>query len=370
MNARRSSLSRPLRARRIRLVAGTGVLALAALSLSACGDDGSAAADGKVNAVASFYPMEFLLKEIGGKHVSVTELTEPGVEPHDLELSPKQVGQLGEAELVVYLKGLQPAVDKAVEQSDVKHVAEATSYTSLEKHGTSEHGEEGHKEEGHGGHEEEGHGEEGHGEEGHEGEGHGGHEEEGHKEEEAGGHEGHDHSTEGGEDPHIWLDPSRYAKVAEGVGKQLAKADPDHKAAYEKNTAALVKRLTALDTEFKDGLRSRTSDTFITTHSAFGYLADRYGLHEEGISGVDPESGSVSGAHMKELHKIAEEDDVSTVFFESNASDKTAQTLARDLKLKTGVLSPLESVKDPAKDDYFSVMKQNLQALRTALGAK
>ncbi|WP_367125501.1 metal ABC transporter substrate-binding protein [Streptomyces phytohabitans] len=361
MNARRSLPRSPLRRQfrhprhhRIRAVAGTGVLALAALSLSACGED-SAAQDGKVNVVASFYPMEFLVEEIGGKHVSVTELTEPGVEPHDLELSPKQVGQLGEAELVVYLKGLQPAVDKAVEQSDVEHVAEATSFTTLEKHGTSEHGEEEHAH-GEGEHDEHGHDEH---EEGHD---HGAGEEE--------GHEGHDHSVEGGKDPHVWLDPSRYAKVAEGVGKELAKADPDHEATYEKNTAALVKRLTALDTEFEDGLRDRKSDTFITTHAAFGYLADRYSLHEEGISGIDPESGSVSGAHMKQLHRIAKEDDVSTIFFESNASDRTAATLADDLGLKTAVLSPVESVKDPAEEDYFSVMKQNLQALRTALGAE
>lgn len=340
MNARRSRFRR----HSIRTTAGAGVLALGALSLTACGGD-SAAEDGRVNVVASFYPMEFLVKEIGGEHVSLTQLTEPGVEPHDLELSPKQVGKLSEAELVVYLKGLQPAVDKAVEQSGVENVAEATSYTTLEKHGTSEHGEEGHGEEGHG--EEE----------------HGGHEEEG-------GHEGHDHGTGSGEDPHIWLDPSRYAEVAEGIGKQLAKADPDHKAAYEKNTAALVKRLTALDKDFKNGLRTKKTDTFITTHAAFGYLADRYGLHEEAISGVDPESGAISGAHMKELHKVAKEDDVSTVFFESGASDKTAQTLAKDLRLKTGVLSPVETVKDPAKQDYFTVMRDNLQALRTALGTK
>lgn len=346
MNARRSRFRR----HSIRTTAGAGVLALGVLSLTACGGD-SAAEDGKVNVVASFYPMEFLVTEIGGKHVSLTQLTEPGVEPHDLELSPKQVGKLSEAELVVYLKGLQPAVDKAVEQSGVENVAEATSYTTLEKHGTEEHGEEGHEAEK--GHEEHDHG--GEGEESDHGEG---------------GHEGHDHGTGSGEDPHVWLDPSRYAEVAEGIGKQLAKADPDHKAAYEKNTAALVKRLTALDKDFRDGLKTKKTDTFITTHAAFGYLADRYGLHEEAIAGVDPESGAVSGAHMKELHKVAREDDVSTVFFESGASDKTASTLAKDLRLKTGVLSPVETVKDPEKQDYFTVMRDNLQALRTALGAK
>ncbi|MBR7677475.1 metal ABC transporter substrate-binding protein [Streptomyces daliensis] len=334
MNARRRLPSRRL----IRTTAAATALGLGALTLAACGNDSAAGDDGKVNVVASFYPMKFLAQEIGGKYVSVDSLTKPGVEPHDLELSPQQTGQLSEADLVVYLKGLQPAVDEAVGQSGVKNVAEATSYTSLESHGDDVHGEEGHD---HGG------------EEGHEG-----HEE----------HEGHSHETESGEDPHIWLDPVRYAEVAKGVGKELAKADPDHKATYEKNTASLVKRLESLNEEFEKGLEKRKTDTFVTTHAAFGYFAERYGLHEEAVSGIDPES-EPSAARMKELHTVAKEDKVSTVFFEDNASDKTAKALAGDLKLKTGVLSPLESVKNEKKQDYFSVMRENLSALRTALNA-
>lgn len=339
MNARRSPrIRRPL----IRTTALAGALVLGTLPLTACGG-GSAADDGTVDVVASFYPMEFLARQIGGGHVSVNALTRPGVEPHDLELTPKQVGQLGEADLVVYLQGLQPAVDEAVGQSGVKHVAEATSFTSPEKHGTDVHGEESPGGEGH---------------------------PEARSDEGDGGHEGHDHGGEGGKDPHIWLDPVRYAQVAEGVGKQLAKADPRHAAAYEKNTASLVERLRTLDEDFTDGLESRKGDTFITTHAAFGYLAERYGLHEEAISGLDPEAGSVSGARLKELHKVAKEDDVSTVFFASGASDGTAKTLARDLRLKTGVLDPVETVEDTEKQDYFSVMRQNLVALRTALDAE
>jgi zinc transport system substrate-binding protein len=344
MNARRTSSGRPSGRSSRRPLIRTAAPALAAvlglLPLTACGGE-AGADDGRVDVVASFYPMEFLAEEIGGEHVDVTPLTSPGVEPHDLELTPKQVGQLGDADLVVYLKGLQPAVDEAVEQTEVEHVAEATSYTSLEKHG------------------------------GHEGHDHGverGGEEHGH--EEGGGHEGHDHATEGGGDPHVWLDPVRYAEVAEGVGKQLAKADPSHEKAYRENTERLVDRLATLDGEFRTGLQDRKTDTFVTTHAAFGYLADRYGLHEESISGVDPASGSISAAHIKNLHEIVKEDDVSTVFFPSRASDEAAETLAQDLGLRTGVLSSLETVDDSGDQDYFSVMHQNLQALRTALDAQ
>lgn len=331
---------RPLTRRLIRTGAAVTALGVGSLTLAACGDD-SGAANGKVSVAASFYPMAFLAQQIGGDHVEVQNLTKPGVEPHDLELSPKQTGELSQVDMIVYLKGLQPAVDEAVKQSEVENVAEATSFTTLEKHGDDVHGEKDHDH----------------------GDG------DGHDHGDEGGHEGHDHGDTAGGDPHVWLDPVRYAQIAEGVGKQLQKADPDHKAEYKKNTDALVSRIETLDKDFKKGLKGKKTDTFITTHAAFGYLAERYGLHEEAVSGIDPES-EPSASRMKDLHKVAKEDDVDTVFFEDNASDKTAKTLAKDLRLKTSVLSPLESLKDPKRQDYFSVMHQNLTALKIALGAQ
>jgi zinc transport system substrate-binding protein len=304
-------------------------------TLTACSSNtGDGRTDGKLDVVASFYPMRFLAQRIGGNHVHVSTLTKPGVEPHDLEISPRQTAQLSEAGLVVYLKGLQPSVDRAIGQAEPRHVADAASYTSLEDHGTEVEGEESH-----------GHGEPGHA---------------AHK-----AHEG-----DAAADPHIWLDPVRYAQVAEGVGKALEKADPGHAAAYKKNTAALVKQLGALNDDFKTGLKGRGTDTFITTHAAFGYLSERYGLRQEAISGLDPES-EPSPARMRGLHSIAKKDKVNTVFFETLVSDKTAKTLAGDLKLKTDVLDPIEGIGDKSKGrDYFEVMRSNLTALRKALGAE
>lgn len=191
--------------------------------------------------------------------------------------------------------------------------------------------------------------------------------------------DGHDHSTsdnhshsesDAGADPHIWLDPVKYAEVAKGVNKTLAAADPEHKAEYQKNTDELVKELGALNTKFEDGLKNRTSDTFITTHAAFGYLAERYGLTEEAISGIDPET-EPSAARIKDLHHLAEEHHVSTVFFETIASPDTAKTLAGDLGVTTDVLDPLEGITKKSKgDNYFEVMESNLAALQKALGAK
>ncbi|WP_407564853.1 metal ABC transporter substrate-binding protein [Streptomyces sp. 184] len=314
--------------------------AAAVLALSACGDgaSGTTTEDGRLRVTASFYPMQFLAEEIGGRHAEVSTLTKPGTEPHDLELSPRQTGDLADAGLIVYLKDMQPAVDEAIGQSGAEHVVEASEFTSLEKHGGEE---------------------DGHGDEGHE-------EEEGAD----GGHEGHDHGGEDGADPHIWLDPVRYAEVAEGVGKAMAEADPDHAGAYEKNAAELADRLRELDGEFAEGLESRRTDTFITTHAAFGYLADRYGLVQESIKGLSPEA-EPSAARMQQLQDIAEDDGVTTVFFETLVSDKTARTLAGDLGLATDVLDPIEGVTDKSKgDDYFGIMEANLGALQRALGAK
>lgn len=313
-------------------ISGIAIAAATALglgTLSACSTDSAAAGNTeKFDVVASFYPMAFLAEQIGGDHVKVTSLTEPGQEPHDLEVSAQQRGQIEESDAALYLKGLQPSVDEAVEQSGIKTKVDAAELTSLEQHGN-----------------------------------------------EVGGHaaehdEEHGHDEEGGKDPHIWLDPVKYAEVAKGVGAAFEKADPDHAADYKKNTAALVEKLDELNTQFKDGLAKTGSKVFITTHAAFGYLAERYGLTEEAIAGLDPESDP-SAARVKDLEKMAKADGVTTVFYETLVSDKTAKTIAKDANLKTDVLDPIEGITSKSRGkDYFSVQEANLKALQTALGAK
>ncbi|MER6785645.1 metal ABC transporter substrate-binding protein [Streptomyces sp. NPDC000658] len=314
-----------------RLISGTAVAAAAALglgSLSACSSDSAAAANtDKFDVVASFYPMAFLAERIGGDHVHVTSLTQPGQEPHDLEISAKQTAALQESDAVLYLKNLQPSVDSAVAQSGLKTKIDAASLTTLEKHGNEV----------------------------------GGH---------AAEHDDHENEELSGLDPHIWLDPVRYSQVAEGVGKAFEKADPDHAADYRANTAALVKRLGDLNTEFEKGLANTRTRVFVTTHAAFGYLAERYGLTEEAINGLDPES-EPSAARVKELEKMTKADGVTTVFYETLVSDKTAKTIAADAGLKTDVLDPIEGITDKSRGkDYFAVQRANLKALQTALGTK
>ncbi|MFJ8404611.1 metal ABC transporter substrate-binding protein [Streptomyces microflavus] len=324
-------------------VAGAVVLGLTALSACSTSDAADGGNGEKLKVTASFYPMQFLAERIGGEHVAVTSLTKPGVEPHDLELTPRQIGSISESDYVLYLKGIQPAVDDAIKQSGVKNTVDAATLTTLEDHGSEVSGHDH-------GHEEEAHEDEAH-------------------EEHAEG-DGHNHGEEGGADPHIWLDPVKYAEVAKGVGKSLEKADPDHAADYKKNTEALVGELNKLNTAYETGLKNTATKTFITTHSAFGYLAERYGLTQQGIAGIDPEA-EPSPARIQEIHTIAEKEKATTVFFETLASDRTAKTLAKDTGLKTGVLDPLEGITKKSQGaDYIEVMESNLSALQKALGAK
>ena len=227
--------------------------ALLATTLTACGGGTSASDDGKLDVIASFYPLAWVTGQIGGADVTVSTLTKPGAEPHDLELSPRQVAQISDSKFVVYLKELQPAVDDAVAAEAADQSLDAAAQVkTLPFTGQAED----------------------------------------------------DHKAT--YDPHLWLDPVRLATVATAVGTRLAKIDPDHAADYQAGTAKLVGALNTLDEEFKQGLASCKQKTIVTSHEAFGYLADRYGLKQVGIAGIDPDS-EPSPKRIAELSRPGEE---------------------------------------------------------------
>ena len=321
--------------------------AATALALSACtstassGD--SSSKDGSLTVMASFYPLKYLAEKVGGEHVSVTSLTPEGAEPHDLELSPKMVDSLSSADAVIYLAGFQSAVDEAIEQQAPKTVIDVSSAAELVEAGSDANhpAEEEATEETQSG-ETDAHD----------------HDHEGHD------HAGHDHHHDMSADPHFWLDPVRMAKAATLVGDKLAEADSAHADTYKANAKALAEELTTLG----DTLVTKTSKcqvkTFVTAHTAFGYLADRPGLTQVGISGLDPES-SPSPARLAEIAQIAKEQGVTTIFTEALIDPKVAQTLADDLGITTAVLDPIESQTDSSKD-YAAVMNDNIDALTKA----
>ena len=249
--------------------------AATALALSACSPSAStgdktskASKDGTLTVMASFYPLKYLTEKVGGEHVTVTSLTPDGAEPHDLELSPKMVDSLASADAVVYLAGFQGAVDEAIEQHapttviDVSSAAQLVAIDSTSNHPGEDEG----TDEAQSGEAQSGKAQSGEAAD-HD---HEGHEHEGHDHE----HADHDHHHDMSMDPHFWLDPARMANAATLVGDKLAEADAQ----------ALNKELTSLG----DNLVTKTSTcqikTFVTAHTAFGYLADRTGLTQVGIS--------------------------------------------------------------------------------------
>ncbi|QDW63734.1 metal ABC transporter substrate-binding protein [Oerskovia sp. KBS0722] len=327
---------------RSRAALATSVALAAALTLTACGSGGTSGGGGSggdtaggTEVLASFYPLQFVAERVGGERVSVSNLTPPAAEPHDLELSPAQARSIGTADLVVYQSGFQAAVDEAVEARDPAHLVDATQAAGLEEHpGEPAATESGSAEDEHATHDDH-------------------------------ADDGHDHSSEGGLDPHFWLDPSRLVPVAEQVAAELTAVDPDGADEYAANLEALTADLTALDAEYEAGLASCVSPYLVTSHEAFGYLAERYGLEQVGITGIDPEA-EPSPARLREVADIIRDHGVSTIFFETLTSPKVTQTLAQDVGVQAAVLDPLEGL---SKDgtDYLGVMRTNLEALRTGL---
>jgi zinc transport system substrate-binding protein len=169
-----------------------------------------------------------------------------------------------------------------------------------------------------------------------------------------------------GMDPHVWLDPVRFAMIADALGARLGRADPAHAADYTARAAALHTELDALDAEYAARLKTCPRREIVTSHSAFNYLAHRYGLTQVGITGISPEA-EPAPRRLAAVAAEAKRTGTTTIFFETLVSPKVAETLAREVGAKTAVLDPLEGLTEPGAD-YFSVMRSNLAALTTALG--
>ena len=293
-------------------------------SEAASNGSSGAAGSGTTKVSVAFYPLEYAATTAGGDKVNLTNLTLPGQEPHDLELTPQQITSLEEADLVVYLKGFQPAVDKAVEQSGAKNKLDLSQVIQLRPAGDDHD-----------------------------------------HDSEAGETEDHDHGTT---DPHFWLDPTLEAKAVSAIADELSKIDAQNKSTYETNAKNVTNDLTALDEEYKSGLKNCQVKTIITTHAAFGYLTERYGLEQIGISGLSPNE-QPSPARIAKVQEEAKEHGVTTIFFETLTSDEVAKAIAGDLALKTAVLDPIEGItNESAGQDYPSVMKANLDTIKQANG--
>lgn len=294
------------------------LLTASALLGAACGSSDDVGNGDGLTVVASFYPLAEAAQRVGGDLATVENLTPPGVEPHDLELAPDDLEAIVTADVVLYIGGgFQPAIEEGIADAEgiVLDVLDAAGSLRSPQPGEQEEGE------------------------------------------------------ALPADPHVWLDPTRYGGIVEAVAETLSQAQPSQAAMFRSGAEAFRSELSALDRAFADGLATCGSRTIVVNHAAFGYLAEAYDLEQLSISRISPEA-EVDPARLAELTSVVEREGVVTIFTEELASPEVAETLAEEAGVDTAVLNPLEGLTPEqldAGEDYLSVMRENLDVLRSGL---
>jgi zinc transport system substrate-binding protein len=295
------------------------ILIVAASLGAACASSRAGTDAGRVSVVANFYPVYEAARRVGGDRVHVRNLTPAGAEPHDLELSPKQVDEVLDARVVLYMGlGFQPAVEKVAEERGSTHTVDLLAALSSRLRRLPKGGE------------------------------------------------------EQGTDPHVWLDPVLMSALVDDVARALTRADPTGRSTYEANAGRYRTEIEEVDRLYRQGLADCDRRVIVTAHAAFGYLAARYGLVQEPITGISPEA-EPDPRRLAELAALVRREGVTTIFTEELVSPRVADTLAREAGVRTAVLNPLEGL-SPSElahgENYVSVMNQNLAMLRAALGCR
>ncbi|MEA5154052.1 metal ABC transporter substrate-binding protein [Raineyella sp.] len=310
-----------------RVLAGVSALAAVALLGACAGSPSSAPSSGPKRVVAAIYPYEWLARQIGGDRVTVEGLLPPGGEAHDLELTPQQVADVTtRGDLIIYESAFQAAVDNAVGQGTRGRALDTR--TLVQNLDTTET---------------------------------------------AAGHDletptsAHDHAA----DPHVWLDPTNMVTMATAVRDELVALDPAGTDSYRANTDTVTAELKALDGDYSAGLATCERRGFVTSHEAFGYLAQRYNLQQISIRGLDA-TVEPTAARIAEVQDLAKREGITTIFYETAVSPAVSRSIAQDVGLRTDVLDPLEArPTDTSRGaDYLGVMRANLQSLRTANGCR
>jgi zinc transport system substrate-binding protein len=290
-------------------------IAVLPLILASCSTNVGANSTGSTTVVAAFFPIQEAASRVGGGAVQVFNLTPPGAEPHDLELTPDGVERIQSADVVLYLGGgFQPALEDALSGAEGETVDLLTGLDTLPP---------------------------------------------------PPGEAAETLSV----DPHVWLAPRLYAEMVSEVAKALAKADPDSAPTFRANARAFEAEVDQVDLQYQEGLAHCQRHIIVTSHAAFGYLASAYGLTQEAITGLSPEA-EPGPARLAELKDLVRRQGITTIFTEELVSPKVAQTLAQEAGVQTEVLSTLEGLTPEEEDagaDYISLMLGNLATLEKAL---
>lgn len=312
-----------------KVLVSMSIALLAVVLLAGCGGNKGKTTEQtgtpKIKVVATVYPVYEFIKQVGGDKVDVVMLIPPGAEPHDWEPTAKDITRIKDAKIFAYHgSGFEP-VEKLLTKDVLGSTLPVQVSKEVPKLAVS------------------------------------------HEAEEKTGHKEDKHAHEG--DSHMWLDPIAAQQEVNAILAALVAVDEPNAAYYKENAAKFNKQLTELDQDYKKTLSNLPSKDIITSHEAFGYLAARYGLHQVGIMGLSPDAEPTPDK-MAEITKFCREHKVKYIFFETLASPKLAQTIAKETGAELLVLNPVENLTEEEMKqgkNYLIIMRENLANLEKAL---
>ncbi|MBP3040796.1 zinc ABC transporter substrate-binding protein [Bacillaceae bacterium Marseille-Q3522] len=327
-----------------------------AVFLSGCGTNGQQSAKGnndKLIVYTTIFPLEDFTKKIGGEFVEVHSVYPPNVEPHSYEPTIRTMTEIADSDLFIYsgagVEGFAEKAEQSLENENVTIIKAAEGIELLQGHVHVHEGEETHDE--HGLESEDSHEEHAQSEQGQENED---------------AHDEHDH---GDFDPHVWLDPVRAITIAENIKNALVNANPEAADQFAVNFEQLKNELLTLDKEFADTISKAKTKYMLVSHAAYGYWQDRYGVEQIAISGLSP-SQEPSQKQLTEIIAEAETHDLHYVIFDQNVESKVAEVIRNNINAEAVTLNNLESISEEDvnnQEDYFSLMRKNLEVLNNVL---
>ncbi|MEO4051833.1 zinc ABC transporter substrate-binding protein [Solibacillus sp. CAU 1738] len=322
------------------------LLTITAIFLVACSSEEqpSEKAEGKLNIYTTVYPLQYFTERIGGDFVQVRSVYPAGANEHSFEPTQKDMMALADSDIFFYIgQGLEGFVEnakKTLANEHVKLVATAENVTEEQFHIST----------GHTHTEAEQHEDDLDGDN---------HEEEGHD----------DHSNHNDHDTHLWLSPVISKDLALSIKEALTTALPEQEAIFTENYEALVAELDALHKDFETMAANTTKKTFFVSHAAFGYIAGHYGLTQVPVAGLNSQS-EPSQKELTAIVDLAKKENVQYIFFEQNVSSNLAKVIQKEVGAEPLILHNLsvltkEDIEN--EENYFSLMKRNIEQLEKAL---
>lgn len=282
--------------------------------LTGCSSEEKTAPAGKIHVVVSFNAMKELVQAVGQDKVYISTIIPDGTEPHDFQLTPKDLKALHKANLFVYNgAGMEGWVDTAVQAASNEKllVVEASKGVSLieltDAADIKEHGQ---------------------------------------------------------YDPHTWMSPANAQIEVQNIADALAAADPQNKSFYQSNAQQYKQKLAALLQKYQKRFALTTQKNFVTGHAAFAYLCRDLGLQQSSVEDVFA-SGEPSAQSLAKLASFCKRNAVTTIFVEDAVSPKTSQTLAREVGAQTQPIHTFESSEGTLT--YLQRMEENLDAVYRSL---